>query len=78
MEKEEVRVSVTRFLEMCINYANDSIDRKKNRLTNDKSVDAQKEIEKWISYREFTEHALKEVSLGELDDWLEKIVNENR
>ena len=30
------------------------------------------EIEKWEIYRDFTEHAVMEVSNGELDEWLEE------
>ena len=29
------------------------------------------EIDKWIAYRDFTEHAIKEIEAGDLDAWLE-------
>jgi len=77
MEKEELKSAIARFLEMCVNYADDSIERKKGRLEENVSEDLKKEIEKWISYREFTEYAVKEVLEGELDDWLEKIINDD-
>ena len=47
-------------------YADDSISRKRDR------GDSEEEIEKWVIYRDFTEHAVMEVSNGELDEWLEE------
>ena len=47
-------------------YADDSIKRKRDR------GDSEEEIVKWETYRDFTEHAVMEVSNGELDEWLEE------
>ena len=63
---EDRRSLVTSFLRKCVTYANDSIKRKRDR------GDSEKEIEKWETYRDFTEHAVMEVSNGELDEWLEE------
>ena len=46
-------------------YANESIQRKKERGGDER------EIAKWIAYRDFTEHAVEEVESGDLDEWLE-------
>ena len=66
MGLEERRSLVTSFLRKCVIYANDSIERKRDR------GDSEEEIEKWETYRDFTEHAVMEVSNGELDEWLEE------
>ena len=66
MGLEDRRSLVTSFLRKCVTYANDSIKRKRDR------GDSEEEIEKWETYRDFTEHALMEVSNGELDEWLEE------
>ncbi len=66
MDLEERRSLVTSFLRRCVVYANVSIQRKKDR------EDSEEEIEKWENYRDFTEHAVMEVSNGELDEWLEE------
>ena len=66
MGLEDRRSLVTSFLRKCVTYANDSIKRKRDR------GDSEEEIEIWVNYREFTEHAVMEVSNGELDEWLEE------
>ena len=66
MGLEERRSLVVSFLRKCVTYANDSINRKRDR------GDSEEEIEKWKNYRDFTEHAVMEVSNGELDQWLEE------
>tara|TARA_B100001778_G_scaffold108662_1_gene88926 strand:+ start:177 stop:380 length:204 start_codon:yes stop_codon:yes gene_type:complete len=66
MGLEDRRSLVTSFLRKCVTYANDSIKRKRDR------GDSEEEIEKWENYRDFTEHAVMEVSNGELDEWLEE------
>tara|TARA_B100000686_G_scaffold308523_1_gene349654 strand:- start:107 stop:310 length:204 start_codon:yes stop_codon:yes gene_type:complete len=66
MSLEERRSLVTSFLRKCVSYANDSIQRKKDR------GDSEEEISKWENYRDFTEHAVMEVSNGDLDEWLEE------
>ena len=66
MGLEERRSLVLSFLRKCVTYADDSIRRKRDR------GDSEEEIEKWETYRDFTEHAVMEVSNGELDEWLEE------
>ena len=66
MDLEERRSLVTSFLRNCVTYADASIKRKRDR------GDSEEEIEKWEVYRDFTEHAVMEVSNGELDEWLEE------
>ena len=66
MGLEDRRSLVTSFLRKCVIYANDSIKRMRDR------GDSEEEIEKWETYRDFTEHAVMEVSNGELDEWLEE------
>ena len=66
MGLEERRSLVVSFLRKCVTYANDSINRKRDR------GDLEEEIEKWENYRDFPEHAVMEVSNGELDEWLEE------
>ena len=66
MGLEARRSLVVSFLRKCVTYADDSINRKMDR------GDSEEEIEKWENYRDFTEHAVMEVSNGELDEWLEE------
>ena len=66
MSIEERRNLVVSFLRRCVRYANDSIDRKTKR------GDQEEEISRWLAYRDFTEHAVMEVSRGDLDSWLEE------
>ena len=65
MNLEEKRNLVVSFLRRCVRYANDSIERKTER-------GEEEEISKWAAYRDFTEHAVMEVSRGDLDAWLEE------
>ena len=65
MDNEEKKRVICAFLEKCVTYADESISRKKKR-----GEDAE-EISRWEAYREFTEHAIKEVEAGELDSWLD-------
>ena len=66
MSIEERRKLVVSFLKKCVKYANDSIDRKTERGVEEE------EISRWSAYRDFTEHAVMEVSRGDLDSWLEE------
>ena len=66
MSIEERRNLVVSFLRRCVRYANNSIDRKKER------GEDEEEISKWSAYRDFTDHAIMEVSRGDLDSWLEE------
>ena len=63
MNTDERRKIVSVFLEHCVKYANDSIERKKER------EDSPSEISRWETYRDFTKHAIEEVENGELDAW---------
>jgi len=66
MSIEERRNLVVSFLKKCVKYANDSIGRKTERGVEEE------EISRWSAYRDFTEHAVMEVSRGDLDSWLEE------
>ena len=66
MSIEERRNLLVSFLRRCVRYANDYIDRKKER------GEDEEEISKWSAYRDFTDHAIMEVSRGDLDSWLEE------
>jgi len=66
MSVEERRNLIVSFLRRCVRYANDSIERKAER------GGEEEEISKWSAYRDFTEHAIMEVSRGDLDSWLEE------
>ena len=66
MDLEERRALIANFLSKCVTYSNNSISRKIAR------AEDESEIVKWEAYRDFTEHAVKEVLNGDLDDWLEE------
>lgn len=53
---------VAEFLVKCIQYANDSIERKRSRGELEL-------IPAWETYIQFTQHALDEVHTGKLDSW---------
>tara|TARA_B100001996_G_C18670339_1_gene596506 strand:+ start:2683 stop:3522 length:840 start_codon:yes stop_codon:yes gene_type:complete len=57
--------NVIEFLERCVVYANESIQRKTER------GEDESEISRWEAYRDFTAYASEEVSRGELDDWFD-------
>ena len=57
--------NVIEFLERCVVYANESIQRKTER------GEDEREISRWEAYRDFTAYASEEVSRGELDDWFD-------
>ncbi|MEC7142632.1 MAG: flavin reductase, partial [Candidatus Thermoplasmatota archaeon] len=57
--------SIIKFLDRCVAYANDSIERKRERGENET------EIKRWEAYRDFTAYASDEVSRGDLDDWFD-------
>ena len=58
--------SIIKFLDRCVEYANDSIERKRQR------GESELEISKWEAYRDFTAYASGEVSRGDLDKWFEE------
>ena len=65
MDTAARRKLVEAFLQRCVTYANASIERRQQR------GDDEAEIYRWVAYRDFTEHAVKEVASGDLDSWLE-------
>ena len=65
MSIEKRRNLVVSFLRRCVKYANASIDRKRDK-------GEEEEVVKWVAYRDFTDHAVMEVSNGDLDSWLEE------
>ena len=58
--------SIIKFLDRCVEYANDSIERKRER------GEDETEIKRWEAYRDFTAYASDEVSRGDLDDWFDE------
>jgi len=72
-ENEEIKYNIVQFLRLCVNYTNDSLERKSKRLENLTNLEidaAMAEIEKWKSYKQFTEYTIKELLDGELDEWI--------
>ncbi len=77
-KNEEIKEDIIQFLKLCINYSEDSLERKAKRLVGlpeDKIVAAKIEIEKWESYKQFTEHTIKELLKGDLDEWILNLHN---
>ena len=77
-EKEYIKKTIIQFLNLCVNYSEGSINRKTKRLENliGKDLDsANKELEKWKNYKQFTEYTIKEILSGDLDDWIDNIDN---
>ena len=64
--ENDAKKSVIDFLNRCVAYANDSIERKKERGESDI------EISRWEAYRDFTAYASDEISRGDLDDWFDE------
>ena len=60
MDKD--KAVVIDFLRRCVQYSDESIQRKKGRGDLE-------EIPKWQAYRDFTDYAIKEIEEGKLDDW---------
>ena len=60
---EDAKEHVLRFLRRCVTYADESIQRKKERGEKDEV------ITQWETYREFTAYAASEVQRGDLNDW---------
>ena len=60
------KVAITYFLKKCIEYADSSIERKKER------GDDSEIIAEWQAYRNYTQYALDEVEKGDLDHWMER------
>ena len=63
----DARKEVVRdFLRQCVEYADASIARKRERGEDDA------EISRWSAYREFTAYAVAELDSGELDPWFDE------
>jgi len=60
---EDAKEHVLRFLRRCVIYADESIQRKKDR------GEQEDIIAQWEAYREFTSYAVSEVERGDLNDW---------
>tara|TARA_B100000902_G_C26482510_1_gene515467 strand:+ start:117 stop:383 length:267 start_codon:yes stop_codon:yes gene_type:complete len=76
---EEIKKNIARFLELCVDYADSSLERKKTRLESlglNDYESAKKEIEKWKNYKQFTEYTIKELLSGDLDEWILNLDNE--
>jgi|TARA_B100001540_G_C15680660_1_gene584649 hypothetical protein len=77
-KNEEIKEDIIQFLKLCINYSEDSLERKAKRLVGlpENKISAAKiEIEKWESYKQFTEHTIKELLKGDLDEWIMNLHN---
>ena len=75
-EVEQRRKDITRFLELCVLYSNDSLVRKRERLTNTSSEGRDElliEVKKWEAFQEFVEYTITELHTGLLDEWLERL-----
>jgi flavin reductase (DIM6/NTAB) family NADH-FMN oxidoreductase RutF len=65
-EVEMSRIVIKEFLQRCIEYADSSISRKQER-GDDAAI-----IAEWIVYRDYTQHALKEIDRGVLNHWIDR------
>ena len=78
-QHEEIKEDIIKFLNLCITYSEGSLNRKAKRLARlseeDKIEMAKNEIKKWESYKQFTEHTIKELLNGDLDEWIENLNN---
>ena len=78
-QHEEIKEDIIKFLNLCITYSEGSLNRKTKRLERlseeDKIEMAKNEIKKWESYKQFTEHTIKELLKGDLDEWIENLNN---
>ena len=75
-EVEQRRMDISRFLELCVLYSDDSLVRKRDRLA-DSSTEGREdlliEVEKWEAFREFVKYTITELHTGLLDEWLERL-----
>lgn len=75
---EIIKKDLIQFLRLCITYTNGSLERKIKRIDSMTESEIEKitiEIDKWKSYKQFTEHTIKELLQGELDSWIENLYN---
>ena len=73
---EIIKKDIVQFLRLCITYTDDSLERKLKRIESLTEPEIQKtitEIEKWKTYKQFTEHTIDELLNGELDKWIENL-----
>ena len=67
---------ISRFLELCVIYSDDSLARKQKRMgeLNEKAREnLEVEIAKWQAFSEFCDYAIDELTDGKLDEWLERL-----
>ena len=62
------KIAIVEFLKRCVKYADDSIQRKKDR------GDSETIISEWQTYRDYTKYALGEIESGKLNHWFERKV----
>ena len=78
-QHEEIKEDIIKFLNLCITYSQGSLNRKTKRLaglSEEYKIEiAKNEIKKWESYKQFTEHTIKELLKGDLDEWIENLNN---
>ena len=74
MDRADKKAVVADFLKRCNHYAEGQLEEYRQELTLADAAAAltiQDKIGHWTAYRAFNEHALGEISRGELDDWFE-------
>ena len=78
MAQIDTKKDIIQFLNLCVEYTNSSLQRKSKRLAdlNEEELKLAKiEIEKWEIYKQFTEYTIKELSSGDLDEWIDNLHN---
>ncbi len=66
MNLDARKQTVRDFLQRCVEYADASVARKRER------GEDESEISRWTAYREFTAYAISELDSGELDPWFDE------
>ena len=72
MDTTAKKAVVADFLARCNRYADGQLDKYRTELARVSASEAlavQDKISHWTAYRAFNEHALAELTRGELDDW---------
>jgi len=72
MEVAAIKAVVAEFLARCNAYADGQLQKYREQLATTPASEAlalQDRIGHWTAYRAFNEHALAELTRGELDDW---------
>ncbi|MCH2348366.1 MAG: hypothetical protein MK233_00370, partial [Candidatus Poseidoniales archaeon] len=70
MDADARKQAVKDFLQRCVEYADSSIARKRERAEGGEGDES--EISRWTAYREFTAYAISELDSGELDPWFDE------